>query len=99
MLSANGIKNEVAARYGSTPSVPEWDALARRISVEVGAPVGMIDPAHLAWLARVGTTTFDRFPAADTSLIATLTTLGVGQGRAAVWAPTPGHSPLWLVFA
>ena len=85
---------------GVTPGSPEsergLDLMARHLSHEFGAPVGLFDPPSGTWLARYGVSD-EAFPAVDGETRALLVQ-GPERGRVAIWGASfpSGVSWLWL---
>lgn len=79
------------------PTGGDFQALARRVSREFNAPVGVLDPARLAWQTCVGISA-ELLPPASPHLVATLTTSGVSQGRVTLWRAPRAGGPVWLAL-
>ncbi len=99
MLSSNATLEAAAAssRLEDALAGNEHHALARRLARDFNAPVGLLDPTALTWLARAGAPA-EQFPAAGATLVAALKTSGVGQGRVALWRANRSSGPVWLVL-
>jgi HD-GYP domain-containing protein (c-di-GMP phosphodiesterase class II) len=80
-----------ASRVGETPD----QTMARRLVREFNAPVGLLDPTTLSWLARVGLEDA-LFPDADATLTASLASGVYWHGRVSPWRPGRDSGPIWL---
>ena len=84
-----------SSKAGSAARSGDWPLLARRLSREFGAPVGLLDPSGAVWLASHGADP-SLFPHPTPGLIDVLTRNGVALGRTAIWRPDSCKSPVWL---
>ncbi len=80
-----------SSRLGET----EDQAMAGRLAREFSAPVGLLDPATVAWRARTGLDERE-FPDADAALTAALASGVLWHGRVAAWRPGRDAGPYWL---
>ena len=69
--------------------------MARRLSREFSAPVGLLDPSSLVWRVRLGAEP-GAFPDGDSSLTAVLASGLLWHGRVATWRPDREAGPTWL---
>ncbi len=85
-------------KFDKDSSVEQGDAgIARRISREFEAPVGLLDPTSLAWCAREGLAP-EQFPAADAALTSALSYGVLWHGRVNLWRPERDSGKVWLVL-
>ena len=81
---------------GADPSSLDGDqSVARRLSREFSAPVGLLDPSTLVWKVRLGAEP-GTFPDGDSSLTAVLASGLLWHGRVATWRPDREAGPTWL---
>ncbi len=81
--------------HASPASESEDQAMARRLAREFTAPVGLLDPATMAWRARLGLDE-SAFPDADATLTAALAAGVLWHGRVVAWRPNRDAGPFWL---
>ncbi len=82
-------------RPSPAASEAEDQAMAMRLAREFSAPVGLLDPATMAWRARIGLDDF-AFPDADAALTAALAAGVLWHGRVVAWRPGRDKGPFWL---
>ena len=95
MIIPNPQADPLMIAPGSPPGLTGDDAAARRLAREFSAPVGLLDPATLAWRVRIGREP-DGFPGGDASLTAVLASGLLWHGRVTIWRPGRASSPCWL---
>jgi hypothetical protein len=91
MNGSSLVRSRPSSRAGET----EDQAMARRLAREFMAPVGLLDPATMAWRVRLGLDE-PAFPDADAALTAALAGGVLWHGRVVAWRPGRDAGPLWL---
>lgn len=79
---------------GRAPEHTDWDGLARRLTREFAAPVGLLDPVDRAWITCAGAAP-EVFPDADAIAFPVLT--HGENGRVFLWR-SPREQSVWLVL-